>query len=192
MKRLFVVTLLVMVMSACTQTPVTAPEQLAAGNTVATLAKPSACDPTYGPTSSRWSFPSFSTRWPLTAPNVVIWYWGGIYPNDTRVHDFLYGEAVLNGDLDCWTTQPFKMSVTFRKRGADAANVSPKLDIRDESSRLLARLTPTTSFTTVTVEGLPAGVGKLRFLFNPGTIDLTKRHADVNIDVSSVTVEAVE
>lgn len=206
MKRLFVVTLLVMVMSACTRTQVSAPEEqpgqflfqlpittsfetweaqtIPAGtmepeksvtvkkvNTDGSLTKGSQqCSNTYlptGPTSRRFSFESFSGFWPPSAPNVVIWYFGGIYPNDSRVHDFIPGVAVLDGDLDCWTTLPaFKITITLRKRGADAANVSPVLRVFSVDNN------------------------KLRFVFAPGDINLRGRHADVNIDIANVTLSA--
>lgn len=209
MKRLFVLAFLVMALSACTRTAeVTAPQETpekllfelpATDNyvtweaeaiptdmkatvkpvtvkivdTESLLAKQNDCSVSYGPTSSRWSFESFSTRWPnppLT-PNIVIWYFGGIYLPNPEPQAFIPGVAVLNGDLDCWTSQPsFTVRVTMRTRGFDAANVTPVLSVYAFENNL----------NTIS----------LKFAFKPGNIDLQRRHADVNIDISNVTVTA--
>jgi hypothetical protein len=232
MKRLFVVTLLVLVMSACTRTAeVTAPQAQAPvekllfelpltedavnwqaevirnpevtkadfrtanepllvksvkiAETADVLRKTAACSETYGPfarypnpfpgqpsTLDRWSFPQFATRWPNPplATNIVIWYFGGIYPNSPNPQDFIAGEALLNGDLDCWTNadQVLVTLTGLKKRGIDAPNVNPELGVRAVINE----------FNTIS----------LKFVFKRGDINLQRRHADVNIDIASVTV----
>jgi hypothetical protein len=192
MKRLFVVTLLVTAMSACTRTQVSAPEESAAGNTVGSLAKESSCSVSYGP--SKFSLNDLaSANWPPAAPNLTIWYFGGIYPNDPLVHDFIAGFGVLDGSSDCWSGQPFTIRLTLRKRGADAANVSPALSVYSvDTGQLLVRFPTTTSFVTLESGVLAAGSRQLRLIFHPGDINLSGKHVDVNIDVSSVMVSTVE
>lgn len=198
MKKVFAIAMLFIALSlvACSQNEGTAPTSPAAENS-AVLAKNAACpdDATYPGTSSRFTLNDLAAAmWPPSplAPNLVIWYFGGIYPNDPRVHDFIAGFAVLDGRLDCWTTQPFKILITLRKRGANAATVSPELSvIDDENSRLLHRFRNlTTSFTTMESGVLPAGTRKLKFLFHSNNIPLSGPHADVNIDVQRVVISA--
>lgn len=213
MKRLFVVALMAMAMVACTRTAeVTAPEEpkgkflfelpatddyvtweatsiptdlkaidkpvpVRIVETEASLEKSSDCSASYGVFSSRWSFVQYATRWPnpnpplipSSATNVVIWYFGGLYPGDSYPQAFIPGVADLNGDLDCWTNSPTgTIRVTARKRGFDAANVNPVLSVYAYENTM--------------------NTLSLRFVFKPGDINLQRRHADVNIDISNVTV----
>ena len=199
MKKAPVIALLFIVLSfvACDQKELTAPSSSATKN-APVLAKNAACpdDATYLGTSNRFTTNDLAAAfWPPSplATNLVIWYFGGIYPSfSPEPQAFIPGFAVLNGGSDCWTTQPFKVIITLRKRGANAATVSPELSvIDDDNSRLLHRFRNlTTSFTTMESGVLPAGTRKLKFLFFPNNINLSGSHADVNIDLQSVVISA--
>jgi hypothetical protein len=205
MKRLFVVTLLVMVMSACTRTQqVTAPEEQADQflfrvptttsfvtwevqvtmapeksvavkivNTDGSLAKANQCSVPYPATSSRWTVGDFSARWPIGDPaftNIVIWYFGGVYPPNDQQHPINLGSALLDGVSDCWVGQPqITAHFTLRRRGSDAANFSPFVDGFIDSARR-----------------------RLLFQYNLGNISPSPAgtHRDVNLDLINVSVSA--
>lgn len=194
MKKAPIIALLLIVLSfvACEQKELTAPSTPVRENS-AVLAKSAACEVTYLGTSSRFTKNDLAAAfWPPSplAPNLVIWYFGGIYPSySPEAQAFIEGFAVLNGGSDCWTTQPFKIRVTLRKRGLDAATASPLLAVYSvDTQRLLVRFPTTTTFTTLESNVMPAGTKQLKFIFYPGNIDLSGKHADVNIDVSSVVI----
>lgn len=194
MKKAPVIALLFIILSfvACDQKELTAPSSSATKNSTV-LAKSAACEVTYAGTSSRFTLNDLAAAmWPPSplAPNLVIWYFGGIYPSySPEAQAFIEGFAVLDGRSDCWTTEPFKIRVTLRKRGLDAASVSPQLAVYSvDTQRLLVRFPTTTSFTTLESNVMPAGTKQLKFIFYPGNIDLSAKHADVNIDVSSVVI----
>lgn len=198
MKKAPVIALLFIVLSfvACDQKELTAPSSSATKNSTV-LAKSAACEETYVGTDLRFTKNDLAAAfWPPSplATNLVIWYFGGIYPSySPEAQAFIPGFAVLDGRLDCWATQPFKVIITLRKRGINAASVSPELSvIDDENSRLLFRFRnlKNNEFTTMESGVLPAGTRKLKFLFYPNDINFSGPHADVNIDVQKVVISA--
>jgi len=128
---------------------------------------------------------NYSAVWPTPDSNLVVWYFGGLYPNDENIHDFIPGVTSLavNAESD------MVADVTLRKRGFDAANVSPLLFVYADSlnGALLAELGAGEEFGLESFD-VPTGTTKLYFVFSPGDIDFTGNHADVNFDVNHVSL----